>query len=168
MKVFRRILSIPFTALLGMAVILIYVICATCAQWIAPFGQADVIGSQYDPWSTTNILGTDNIGRDLLSRLIYGAQNTIGIALLITILAFAVGGALGLVAAARGGWIDTILSWVVDIAMAIPQLIYALLLLTIFGTAIPVLVLVIALLNATLVFRLVRSVSQNVVIEYRT
>ncbi|HEY0276223.1 MAG TPA: ABC transporter permease [Paenirhodobacter sp.] len=167
MRFLHRIASVPVSALLGMVVIAVYAVCAIFAGWIAPYGQAEVVSSQYEPWSGTHLLGTDNIGRDMLSRLIFGAQNTIGLALTITVLAFAVGGTLGLIATARGGWIDTGLSWVVDIVMAVPQLIYALLLLTIFGTSVSVLIGVVALLNATLVFRLARSVSLNVVsLEY--
>jgi len=159
----RRLRRIPLTAMLGMAIILVYAICAIFAHWIAPYGQAEVVGSQYEPWSVAHPLGTDSIGRDMLSRLIYGAQNSVGLALSITVLCFLLGGITGLIAAARGGRVDMVLSWAVDILMAIPQLIYALLLLTIFGTSIPVLILVTAVLEATRVFRLARSVSLNVV-----
>lgn len=163
-SLFRRILRIPPTALLGMAVVFAYGFVAIFAHWIAPFGESEVVSSQYDPWGGAFLLGTDNIGRDMFSRLIYGARNTVGIALLISLLSFSVGGLLGMFAAVRGGWIDTALCWLVDILMAIPQLIYALLLLTIFGTAIPVLIAVVALLDSTRVFRLARSVAMNVVV----
>lgn len=163
MTLVRRVLEIPPTALLGLAVIAVYAFCAIFAQWIAPYGQAELVSSQYDPWSAKHLLGTDNIGRDMFSRLIFGAQNTIGIALLITLISFTLGGLAGLVASVRGGWIDTVLCWVADILMAIPQLIYALLLLTIFGTSVPVLIAVVAVLDATRVFRLARAVSLNVV-----
>lgn len=159
----RRVLEIPPTALIGLVVIATYAICAIFAPWIAPYGQAELVSSQYDPWSAKHLLGTDNIGRDMFSRLIFGAQNTIGIALLITLISFTLGGLAGLVASVRGGWIDTVLCWVADILMAIPQLIYALLLLTIFGTSVPVLIAVVAVLDATRVFRLARAVSLNVV-----
>lgn len=163
-RTLRRIAQIPPTALVGMAVVFTYAVVALFAHWIAPFGESQVVSSQYDPWGGDFLLGTDNIGRDMFSRLIYGARNTIGIALLITALSFTVGGLLGMFAAVRGGWVDTALSWLVDILMAIPQLIYALLLLTIFGTSVPVLVAVVALLDSTRVFRLARSVAMNVVV----
>lgn len=163
-RTLRRIAQIPPTALVGMAVVFTYAVVALFAHWIAPFGESQVVSSQYDPWGGDFLLGTDNIGRDMFSRLIYGARNTIGIALLITALSFSVGGLLGMFAAVRGGWVDTALSWLVDILMAIPQLIYALLLLTIFGTSVPVLVAVVALLDSTRVFRLARSVAMNVVV----
>lgn len=160
----RRLAAIPPTALLGLALVAGYVVVAVFAPLIAPFGEFEVVGSQYEPWGGAFLLGTDNIGRDMFSRLIFGARNTIGIAILITLISFTLGGLTGMIAAVRGGLVDTLLAWVVDILMAIPQLIYALLLLTIFGTSIPVLVAVVAVLDSTRVFRLARSVAMNVVV----
>jgi peptide/nickel transport system permease protein len=160
----RRLAAIPPTALLGLALVAGYVVVAVFAPLIAPFGEFEIVGSQYEPWGGAFLLGTDNIGRDMFSRLIFGARNTIGIATLITLISFTLGGLAGMIAAVRGGLVDTLLAWVVDILMAIPQLIYALLLLTIFGTSIPVLVAVVAVLDSTRVFRLARSVAMNVVV----
>jgi peptide/nickel transport system permease protein len=100
----------------------------------------------------------------MLTRLLYGARNTIGIAFITTCLAFLIGGVSGILAAALGGWVDQGLSRMVDILMAIPALIFSLLLLTIFGTSIPVLIVIIAVLDSTRVFRLARAVSLNVVV----
>jgi peptide/nickel transport system permease protein len=109
-------------------------------------------------------MGTDQLGRDLLSRLIFGARNTIGIAVMTTALSFTIGGSLGLFAAILGGWTDQLLARAVDILMAIPQLIFALMLLSIFGSSIINLVLIIAVLDSTRVFRLTRAVAMNVVV----
>jgi peptide/nickel transport system permease protein len=100
----------------------------------------------------------------MLSRLIYGARNTIGIAVLTTGLSFLIGGVLGLVASIIGGWTDQLLSRAVDILMAIPQLIFALMLLSIFGSSVTNLILIIAVLDSTRVFRLTRAVAMNVVV----
>ena len=100
----------------------------------------------------------------MLSRLIFGARNTIGIAFLTTALAFVLGGLLGLMAAVLGGWPDQLVSRGVDVLMAIPQLIFALVLLSIFGSSLLNLVLIIAVLNSTRVFRLTRAVAMNVVV----
>jgi peptide/nickel transport system permease protein len=100
----------------------------------------------------------------MLTRLIYGARNTIGIAFVTTCLAFVIGGAFGLIAAILGGWVDQVLARIVDVMMAIPQLIFALLILTILGTSIPVLVVVLAVLDSTRVFRLTRAVAMNIVV----
>ena len=109
-------------------------------------------------------MGTDQLGRDMFSRLIYGARNTVGIALLTTILSFALGGGLGLLAAIAKGWIDQGLSRIVDALMAIPVLIFALLLLSIFGTSVTTWCWCMAVLDSTRVFRLTRAVAQNVVV----
>jgi peptide/nickel transport system permease protein len=164
MKRLGRAGTVPPTALLGMAIVLVYVFVAIFARWVAPYGQFEIVGGQYEDWSSRFLLGTDSLGRDMFSRLIYGAQNTVGLAVAITALSFFIGGLLGIVAAIRGGWIDMVLSWIVDILMAIPQLIYAMLLLTILGTSTPVIVGVIALLDSTRVFRLARSVAGNLVV----
>jgi peptide/nickel transport system permease protein len=110
------------------------------------------------------ILGGDQLGRDMFSRIIYGARNTVGIALLTTAIAFTIGTMPGLVRRPRGGWVDQILGRVVDTLLAIPQLIFALLLLTIVGTNVVNLTLVIALLYSPLVFRLARAVAGNIVV----
>ena len=100
----------------------------------------------------------------MLSRLIYGARNTIGIALVTTALAFVVGVIAGFLAATVGGWLDQALSRLVDILMAVPGIIFALLLLTIFGSTLWVVILVIATVEGTRVFRLARAVGQSIVV----
>jgi peptide/nickel transport system permease protein len=155
-------MSASWPARIGLLVIAAYVVVAAAAPWIAPHGESEIVGGQFDPWDGQFWLGTDNLGRDMLSRLIYGARNTIGIAAVTTSLAFLVGGTLGLVAATVGGVLDQALSRLVDVLMAVPQLVFALLLLAVFGTSIPVLILVIALLDSTRVFRLARAVGMNV------
>jgi len=96
--------------------------------------------------------------------MIYAARNTVGIALVTTILSFVVGSLLGMLAAVLGGWTDNILSRIVDVLMSIPQLIFALLLLTILGANVVNMILVIALLDSTRVYRLMRAVGMNIVV----
>jgi peptide/nickel transport system permease protein len=154
----------PPSAWFGMAVIAAYVLVAVFAPLLAPHGEAEVFPQPYAPWSAAHPLGTDQIGRDILSRLIYGARNTIGIAIVTTLLAFFIGGGLALVAAIARGWTDQILSRLVDVLMAIPSLIFALMLLSIFGSSVASLILIIAVLDSTRVFRLTRAVAMNVVV----
>jgi len=157
----------PPTAWFGMVVIALYIFIAVFAPLLAPYGEAEVTPVPYAPWGGDFLFGTDQIGRDILSRLIYGARNTIGIAVVTTILAFAIGGGLGIMAAINRGWIDQILSRAVDVLMAIPSLIFALMLLSIFGSSVGSLIFIIALLDSTRVFRLTRAVALNVVVmEY--
>ncbi|MGP1357940.1 ABC transporter permease [Roseicyclus sp.] len=156
--------DMPLTAAFGILVILIYPFVALAAPVLAPFPEREIVGGQFQPWSAEHPLGTDRIGRDMLSRLIYGARNTVGIAFATTALAFVVGSILGLWAALTGGWLDQALSRFVDALMAIPALIFSLLLLTIFGTSITALILVIAAVDATRVYRLARAVAQGIVV----
>ena len=178
-KLFRQM---PLTASFGVLVILIYAFVAIFAAALAPYGQEQII-----PGVAANIapggnpalggnpdfpLGTDQIGRDILSRLIYGAQNTVGIAFATTCLAFFIGGTLGFLAATLGGWLDQILSRSVDVLMAIPSLIFALLLMTIAsawagsekGLLTFYMVIIIAVIDSTRVFRLARAVGVNIVV----
>ena len=147
-----------------MVVILCYVIVAVFAPAIAPYTETEIVGSEFEPWGEGFVLGTDNLGRDMLTRLVYGARNTIGIAFITTCLAFLFGGFFGLMAATLGGWVDQALSRFVDVMMALPSLIFALLLLTILGTSIPVLIVVIAFLDSSRVYRLARAVAMNVAV----
>ena len=78
----------PPTAWFGLVVILLYVLIAATAPIIAPFTETEVVGSEYLPWGGQFLLGTDNLGRDMFTRLVYGARNTIGIAFVTTCLAF--------------------------------------------------------------------------------
>jgi len=157
----------PPTALFGMVVVLIYAFVAIFAPLVAPYGEAEIFSQPYAPWGGEHRFGTDQIGRDIYSRLIYGARNTIGIALMTTFLSFAIGGSLGLIAAINQSWLDQFLSRFVDVLMAIPSLIFALMLLSIFGSSTWGLILIIAVLDSTRVFRLTRAVSLGVVVmEY--
>lgn len=163
----KSFIRAPLTSQFGLIVICGYVFVALAAPILAPYGEIEIVGDQYEPWGDKFLLGTDNLGRDMLSRLIYGARNTVGIAFTITALAFVVGSFFGMIAATLGGWIDYALSRIVDILMAIPGLVFVLLVLAIFGTEIPVLIIVIALFESTRVFRITRAVSMNVeVMDY--
>ena len=149
----------------ALVVVLIYIVAAIFAPLLAPYGEAEIVSREpFLPWSREFLLGTDQLGRDILSRLIYGARNTLAIALATTLLAFAIGVALGTAAALARGWMDQVMSRAVDVLMAIPQLVFALVLLTIFGTSIPNLVLIMAVLDSTRAYRLSRAVAMNVVV----
>jgi len=164
-SVMKLLRSAPPTALFGMAVIAFYIFVAVFGPFLTPYGESEIVGGEFLAWGDEGfVLGTDNLGRDMMTRLIYGARNTIGIAFVTTCLAFLIGGMFGLLATTVGGWVDQLLGRIVDVLMAIPTLIFALLILTILGTSIPVLVVVIAVLDSTRVFRLARAVSMNVVV----
>jgi peptide/nickel transport system permease protein len=161
----RGLKTAPPTALFGLTVISIYVIFAVFAPLLAPYGEAEIFPLSYAPWDDEFMFGTDQLGRDVLSRLIYGARNTVGIAFVTTIFAFTIGGGLGITAAINnGGWLDNLLSRSVDVLMAIPSLIFALILLSMFGATTFNLIVIIAVLDSTRVYRISRAVSLNVVV----
>jgi peptide/nickel transport system permease protein len=160
----RGLKRAPLSAWFGLIVITAYLLVAIFAPLLAPYGESAVVANQYEPWSRQFPFGTDQLGRDMLSRLIFGARNTIGIAVFTTSISFLLGGTLGLLAANIGGWTDQLLARLVDVLMAIPQLIFSLMLLSIFGASVINLVLIIAVLDSTRVFRVTRAVAMNVVV----
>ena len=161
---YRGFLDAPLSAKLGLVTIAAYLFVAIFAPVVAPYSETEILGGAYELWSEKYPLGTDNLGRDMLSRLIFGARNTIGIALAAVVIAFAIGGVTGMLSAILGGWYDTIISRIVDSLMAIPGLVFALLILTVLGTTITTLVLVIAVLDSTRVYRITRAAAMNVAV----
>lgn len=157
----------PLSARIGLAMILINVAAAVLAPVISPYGETEIVGDVWELSSGRHYIGTDHLGRDLFTRLLYGARNTIAIAFATTALSFSIGIISGFFAATLGGWTDQIISRFVDILMAFPTLIFALLVLSITGTTITALILVIAILDSTRVYRLSRAVAMDIeVMEY--
>ncbi len=159
--------NMPLSAIIGLFFVSLYFAMAILADWIAPYGMAEVVGDVWEPSSAEHLLGTDNIGRDLLTRMIYGGQTTIYIATAATILSFTTGSVLGFLAAVLGGWADQLLSRAVDLLMSIPSLILALVILSVMPVTVPILIVVMGLLDSTRVFRLARAVAVDInVMEY--
>lgn len=155
------------TAWIGMAVIVINLLIAVIGPFFAPYTQSQTVGATWDPPTAQMLLGADQIGRDMVTRLIFGARTTIGVALATTCLSFFIGITLGFAGAVLGGWVDNIISRLVDVILSIPLLILALIILGVFGSSIPVLIITIAVLDSTRVFRLARALGMNLtVLEY--
>lgn len=155
------------TAWIGMGIIAVNLLVAIFGPLFAPYSESQTVGSTWDQPSAEMLLGADQIGRDMLTRLIYGARMTIGVALATTVLSFMIGITLGFTAAVLGGWVDTIISRLVDVILSIPLLILALIILGVFGSSIPVLIITISVLDSTRVFRLSRALGMNLtVLEY--
>jgi len=159
---------IPIPALIGIVLTTMFVVAAVFAPWIAPHGNAEIVSDvPWEPMSSAHWLGTDNLGRDLLSRMIYGARITLFIAVLATALSFSLGAILGFSAAVFGGWFDTLLSRLVDLLMSIPTLIMALVVLSVLPTNLVTLILVMGVLDSTRVYRLSRAVAVDInVMDY--
>lgn len=174
-------MRIPLSALIGLFLTGLYFFCAIFASWVAPYGMAETVGEVWEPSRLGFLLGTapegtvdakfwlgtDQIGRDLLTRMIYGGQTTIFIATAATILSFATGSVLGFLAAVSGGWVDQALSRCVDLLMSIPSLILALVILSAIDVTVLTLIVLMGLLDSTRVFRLARAVAVDIsVMEY--
>ena len=178
--------KVPLPAKAGVFLIGFYTLASVSAPALSPFEETALAGDvwevafwtndcsdegveAYQCWDELNEdretklwLGTDHLGRDLLTRLLYGGRNTISIALVTTLLSFTIGVTFGFLAATIGNIADQLLSRCVDILMAFPTLIFALIVLSVVGTSTITLIFTIAILDATRVFRLSRAVAMDV------
>jgi peptide/nickel transport system permease protein len=153
---------IPVSAWIGLFLTFGFVFVAVFAPLIAPYGEGEVVGNLWQAPSAAHWFGTDNIGRDLLTRMIYGARTTLTIAALSTAISFIMGSVLGFSAAVIGGWYDQVLSRFVDLLMSIPTLIFALVVLSVLPASTLTLVLVMGILDSTRVYRLSRAVAVDI------
>jgi peptide/nickel transport system permease protein len=154
--------DMPLAAAIGLAIVVVNVVLAIVGPALAPYPESHQVTAE--PWmppSAEAWLGTDNLGRDMLTRMLYGAQTTLGIAFIATAISFLVGIVAGFAAGTLGGLVDQVLGRIVDTLMSIPSLILSLLMLSILGTGVPVLIAVIATVDATRVFRISRALAQN-------
>jgi peptide/nickel transport system permease protein len=162
MRLFGR--PVNLSAALGFILVGVNLFFFLFAPWVAPHDPTDVIGGVWGPPDSTAWLGYDNLGRDILSQMIYGAQITIGAAVAASLLAYLVGCSLGALAALAGGWTDLVISRLADILLAIPTLIFALALLTVFqGTL--ALIVTIGILMSPRVYRIVRAMARDIVAQ---
>ena len=139
-------------------VVLLFILMAIFADVIAPtaYDYSDLAKSRRFP-NAENLLGTDSVGRDQLSRLIYGARISLTIGLAVQIIAVIVGVTLGSAAGFLGGWADTIIMGIIEVFTAIPQLLFALFLLSIWGGGLFNLILALGLISWIEMCRLTRA-----------
>ena len=144
----------------GGAMVLALAVVAVVAPWAAPFDPlaavADSIGQPFAP-DATYWLGTDELGRDLLSRLLYGARVSLLVAAVATTLSVGIGVTVGLCAGYFGGWTDVVLMRITDVVLAFPALLLAMALAALFEPGLSALFVVIAVVSWTAVARAVRS-----------
>lgn len=157
-----RLRSMPISARIGAAGILIVFACAIFAPVIAPHGESAIVGEVWAPMGSDFLLGTDNLGRDLLSRLIFGARATLFVALAATVLSFSIGMILSFTAVVSGGVVDQVLSRFNDLLMSVPALILALVVLAVLPQNLWILIVVMAVIDSTRVYRIGRAVALDV------
>jgi peptide/nickel transport system permease protein len=150
----------------GVAVVAFWVVIAIGAPWMAPHRPGRIVdpAGVFGGISAAFPLGTDYMGRDILSRVMHGARYTVGVSIAATVIASVTGTVLGLLTAVTGGWIDTAVSRVMDAVISLPSKIFALVVITGFGSSVPVLIIVAAFLYTPGIYRVARAASINVVV----
>ena len=173
----KKRLHLSLVGRISVAVVAFWVVMALFGPWIAPYHEAHFIeedpqGNYFDDPSfmTPNLeissyLGTDYLGRDVLSRIIWGARTTIGISFAATMLAYFVGITLGIAAAVAGRWTDTVLSRLVDAVLAFPNIMLGLIVIAAFESSIPLLIGLAGLIYAASVFRIARALGQDIMVQ---
>jgi len=146
----------------GLAIVLLVVAVAFFGRYIAPHDPNSPVGVPLAGPSSTAHLGTDFLGRDVLSRLLYGGRSVIGLALAATVLAYALGLAIGLIAGYSRSKIDPILMRTIDVMLAFPPLLFLLVLITGAGTGVGILIIGVAAIQAPSISRIVRTATLEV------
>ena len=159
----RRRFKLSFTAGISIVIASLMLFIALFGPLIAPFSEDEMlpVGS-FAPISMEHWLGTDYIGRDVFSRILYGARVTLGLSFLATILAFSVGTFFGFLAATSRPLVDTIISRFYDIVLSIPSIMLALVAIAALGTSAPVLIVTIGLIYSSNAFRISRSLAMDI------
>jgi peptide/nickel transport system permease protein len=152
----------PF-ACLGLAMTTLALAVALLGPFFAPYPPDEIFGTSFAGPSHQHLLGLDFVGRDALSRFLWGGRTAIFVALLGTILGFLIGTAIGLVSAYRRGAVDEVFGRFTDLLLAFPALIFALLLLAAFGSSIKIVVIAIAIATVPGVTRIARAAALEVV-----
>jgi peptide/nickel transport system permease protein len=154
---------LPGTAWFGAAVVLAYAVLSVVAPWLAPHAPDEVfVGGAFEPPSGDFWLGTDNLGRDVLSRVLYGGRTVLLLAGSASAISVAVGGVLGMTLGLRRGLVDLAVMRLLDIAMSVPPIIFALLLIGALGPSAPLIVAVVGLLFVPNVTRVMRAATLSV------
>ncbi len=167
----KKKLKLSWTGKLGVVIVAFWLIVALIGPMIAPFHEADIIGddSFMPPFSATedegnHLFGTDYLERDIWSRILWGARNTVGISVIATLLAYLIGVTAGIGAAVKKGWTDMILSRVNDAILSLPTIMLGLLIVVALGSSIAILIGTAAIIYASSVYRIARAYGQEIMV----
>ena len=168
-------LRLSWVGKVSVAIVAFWVFIALVGPYIAPYHEAffiedDLAGNPIDDPSfmlpsSQAWLGTDYLGRDILSRIMWGARTTIGISFIATLLAYSIGITLGIAAAVAGGWTDASLSRMVDAVLSFPNIMLGLIVIAAFGSSIPMLIVLAGVIYAASVFRIARALGQDIMVQ---
>lgn len=121
----RRNFLPALPAYLGVAIVLFWIVVALTASLWAPFSPFDMVGQRLQPPSREHLFGTDGLGRDVLSRTLYGAAQSLPIAILVVVVGASIGVVLGAAAGFLGGWTNTVIMRLVDMTLSFPPMLLA-------------------------------------------
>ena len=176
----KRRVKLSWPGKIGVVVLCFWALVVAIGPYIAPYHEADILDeelfitpdsdemypdTEFQPPSKIVLLGSDYLGRDTLSRILFGARTTIGISFIATLLAYLLGVILGIAAAVGSGILDMILSRVNDALLSIPSIMFGLVMIAALGSTIPLLILLTGIIYATSVFRIARSLGQEVMVS---
>ena len=159
-----RLRRLPSSLLIGSAILSVYFLVALTARFWAPYGEGQIgTAAPFAPVSLKHLFGTDQLGRDVFSRVMLGTDRELLIALTSTFMAVVIGGALGLVSGFVGGWLDELIARFIDLLISIPLLIFALLVITAAGPelsgSLSLLIAVVAIVYLPRIMRMARAVA---------
>lgn len=148
----------PF-AMGGLIVLLFFIIIAFLAPLLTPYDPAaiDLMKANLGPGATDHLLGTDELGRDIFTRLLYSARISLLIGFSVALASVVIGSVIGAISGYFGGWVDTVFMRIVDVMSSVPTLFLNILVMAIFGTQIKYMILILALTSWMSIARLVRG-----------
>ena len=162
----KKRIKLSWVGKLGVIVVAFWMLMIFIGPLIAPYSEADMAADEdFMPADSSFLLGSDYLGRDTLSRILYGARTTIGISLFSTLLAYLIGITLGIAAAVKGGWIDMGISRVNDAILALPTIMLGLIVIAALGSGIGILIGTASVIYATSVFRIARALGQDIMVQ---
>jgi peptide/nickel transport system permease protein len=154
--------SLPVAGRVGLTLVAFWLFLAVFGTFLAPHGVGEMVSQDvFDPIGRAFPLGTDYLGRDVLSRLLHGARFTVGLAFLAALTASVTGTALALSAAVSTRWIDEVTSRGMDTLISLPSKVFALVIVAAFGSSVPILLLLASITYVPGAFRIARALATN-------
>jgi len=154
----RRMIRANKLSLISMIVIFLLILCSILAPWLTPYGEADMdLMHRLSPPSAEHLLGTDEAGRDVLTRLLYGSRVSLMVGIVPTLLSMVIGAVLGVLAGYLGGIVDSVIMRLADIVLAFPSMLLAMVIMYTLGDGLFNVFLTLTLMNWGTVARIARA-----------
>ncbi|NCF26806.1 MAG: ABC transporter permease subunit [Gammaproteobacteria bacterium] len=159
----RPLFQLSLMGKVGVGILVFWILVALIGPFLAPYDPADIASDDsFGTLSATHWLGTDYIGRDILSRVMHGARLTMSLSFMATVLAFLVGISLGFTAALAGSKVDMVISRIYDAFLSMPTIMLGLVVIAALGSSIPVLVITAGLIYSCGLYRIARALAIDI------